>query len=191
MRKRRPFNRDGTTADGPLPAWARNRWVALILFIAVLALAEWLRGPASPSRGPAPTSPLAGSPRLVDGDSFHLGGDEVRLVGIDAPEGRQTCTRNGAIWPCGEDSWRTLMQLIAKRSISCTARERDQHGRVLAVCFAGQTELNREMVASGMAVAYGNYEREEAAARAARRGLWSGEFERPKAWRRQHGTGRE
>lgn len=128
---------------------------------------------------------------MVDGDSFFLGSDEVRLVGIDAPEGRQTCTRGSTTWPCGEDARRKLAQLIGGRPITCKANERDQHHRMLAICSVDGRELNREMVAAGMAVAYGNYEREEAAARAAKSGLWSGEFERPRQWRRDQGRGRD
>ena len=43
------------------------------------------------------------------------------------------------------------------------------------------------MVAAGWAVAYGDYRAEEAAARAARRGLWCTEFVAPEDWRAQKG----
>lgn len=130
---------------------------------------------------------ISGRARLVDGDSFHLGAHEVRLEGIDAPEGPQTCIRNGRSWPCGEDARSELARLIGGREIACRARKRDQHRRLLATCTAGGRDLNAAMVEQGFAVAYGRYEREEKAAAAARRGLWSGEFERPREWRRLHG----
>ncbi|MDO9384123.1 MAG: thermonuclease family protein [Hyphomicrobiaceae bacterium] len=168
----------------------RNRWLATLVLILALAGLQWLQQSTGGS-GNVPAEGVSGQPRLVDGDSFHLGREEVRLVGIDAPEGRQSCTRGGVNWPCGEESRRTLARLIGGRLVSCRAVERDQHGRLLGVCTVEGRELNREMVASGLALAYGNYEREEAAARAAKRGLWSGEFERPRDWRRQHGRGRD
>lgn len=168
----------------------RNRWLATAILIAVLLALQWVQRSLHHSGGAVPENGVSGRPNLVDGDSFHLGNEEVRLVGIDAPEGRQTCTRASATWPCGEESRRALARLIGGRPISCTAAERDQHGRLLGVCSVDGRELNREMVASGMALAYGNYEREEATARAAKRGLWSGQFERPREWRRQHGRGR-
>lgn len=168
----------------------RNRWAATALLIVVLL--QWLQQhSARDQASPVPAGGVSGQPRLVDGDSFHLGGEEVRLVGIDAPEGRQSCTRNAVSWPCGEESRRTLARLVGGKPVSCRTNERDQHGRLLAVCSVDGRDLNREMVASGMALAYGNYEREEASARSAKRGLWSGEFERPRDWRRQHGRGRE
>lgn len=45
---------------------------------------------------------LAGSIRVVDGDTIEVAGTTYRLHGIDAPEAGQTCKRaNGKIWQCG------------------------------------------------------------------------------------------
>lgn len=184
---KRPVGRE---ADWRRRGW-RARWLALGGLLLLMVGLQWLHQQLNPRGGPVPSEPAQGHPHLVDGDSFTLGGEEVRLVGIDAPEGRQTCTRNGQPWPCGEESRRALARLIAGRRIVCRAVERDQHGRLLGICSAGDQELNREMVASGHAVAYGNYEKEQAAARSARVGLWSGQFQQPKAWRREHGRGHE
>ncbi len=169
----------------------RERWIGLAGLIFLLLALQWLQQHVPRQGGPVPAEPVRGHPRLVDGDSFFMGADEVRLVGIDAPEGRQTCTREGRSWPCGEEARRQLSRLIAGRAIVCRAVERDQHGRLLGVCSAGEQELNREMVESGLALAYGKYEKEQAAARSARRGLWSGEFQRPREWRRQRGSAAE
>lgn len=133
---------------------------------------------------------VEGHPKLVDGDSFFLNGTQVRMVGIDAPEGKQTCDRQGRSWPCGEESRSQLARLIGGRSISCRGDEPDQHGRMLGTCSVNGLNLNREMVASGMAVSFGaQYNREERDARDARRGLWSGTFQRPQDWRHAHGIG--
>jgi endonuclease YncB( thermonuclease family) len=188
-------NRRWGTSSSSRSNWRRpgprQRWLGLAALVLVLLALQWLQHRYWPPNGPVPADPVRGHPRLVDGDSFSLAGEEVRLVGIDAPEGRQTCMRNQKSWPCGEDARRELARLIAGRVVVCRAAERDQHGRLLGICSVGDQVLNRDMVASGLALAYGNYEKEEAAARAARRGLWAGEFERPKAWRRQHGGGGE
>jgi len=39
---------------------------------------------------------ITGTAHAVDGDSLEMAGTRVRLLGIDAPEGRQTCQRGGA-----------------------------------------------------------------------------------------------
>ncbi len=131
-------------------------------------------------------STVAGVARLIDGDSLTIGDYEVRLLGIDAPEGRQTCLRAGKSWPCGEDARRHLKSLIAGRQLQCSVVTRDRHGRLLSRCRAGDLDLNSEMVQSGFAVAFGDYDTEEREARSAGRGLWSGTFDRPKDWREQH-----
>ena len=71
-----------------------NRWLATLVLILALAGLQWLQQRTQLPGGGAdvPVDGVSGQPRLVDGDSFHLGSDEVRLVGIDAPEGRQACT---------------------------------------------------------------------------------------------------
>lgn len=159
-----------------------RRWVVLVGLLAVAVLADRIRQSGLPAE-------VTGTPRLVDGDSFRLGVHEVRLVGIDAPEGRQTCTRQGASWDCGEAARRELARLVVGAVISCSVEERDEHGRLLAVCRAGGRDLNREMVALGLAVAYGRYRDAEQEARGANRGLWAGEFERPRDWRRRQSGG--
>jgi endonuclease YncB( thermonuclease family) len=40
-----------------------------------------------------------------------------------------------------------------------------------------------------MALSYGDFVKEEMAARIARRGLWNSEFEKPRDWRRRNGVG--
>ncbi|MBA4131866.1 MAG: nuclease [Hyphomicrobium sp.] len=133
---------------------------------------------------------IDGRPRLVDGDSFFMGQTEVRMQGIDAPEGRQTCTREGRDWRCGEEAKRTLQRLTGGQPIRCDIHSTDQHGRKLATCFsASGANLNAAMVAEGYAVAFGAYESEERQAKSARRGIWGAEFERPQDWRRRNNGG--
>ena len=174
-----------------LEYWLRRRDVQRWLGVAVLLLIAGLSGRIGDKvRAPdVPTGGVEGYPRLVDGDSFHLGRDEVRLKGIDAPEGKQTCRRAGKEWSCGEDSRAELQRLIGGQKIICQVAERDQHGRLLGYCTAGTRDLNGGMVSSGMALSYGGYIKEETAAKLARRGLWGSEFQRPREWRREHGIG--
>lgn len=166
----------------------RSRDLVRAIVVAVLAVIAGLLGRTWQPQGDAvDVATVEGRPRLVDGDSFFLGTREVRLEGIDAPEGRQTCRRNGAEVRCGEEAKRELQRLIGSRPITCAVDKKDQHGRLLSFCKSGDRDLNREMVENGFAVSFGSqYQAEERRARAAKRGLWAGEFERPSDWRRQN-----
>lgn len=147
------------------------------------------RQPGGPLE-PGESGELSGFAKIIDGDSFRMDGSEVRLVGIDAPEGRQMCQRDGRDWDCGEEARRQLQRLIGGQRVVCRSVERDKHGRYLGTCEAGGRTLNAAMVESGFAVSYGSYRSEERAAKAARRGMWSGTFQMPRDWRRDRGIGR-
>ena len=127
-----------------------------------------------------------GAAFVVDGDPLALGGRRIRLVGIDAPEYGETCRRAGSAYACGRLARQALVEAIAGRPVSCSGNRVDRYGRLLGDCRAGEADLNRAQVAAGWAVAYGDFEAEERAARAAGLGLWAGEFEWPQDWRRRH-----
>ena len=130
---------------------------------------------------------VQGWAKVIDGDSLIINEMRIRLVGIDAPEGPQTCTKNGKSWRCGVESARALRKLIGKRKVACESHGTDKHDRMLAVCTAGGAELNRWMVENGWAVSYSDYPAEERAAERAKRGIWSSKFDRPRSWRELHG----
>jgi endonuclease YncB( thermonuclease family) len=131
---------------------------------------------------------IAGRAAIIDGDSFEIGSAGVRLFGIDAPEGRQSCTRGGREWACGTEAERKLRSLIGGRTVTCTRRDVDSYGRIVAVCRSGAADLSAEMARSGFATAYRRYSSdyvdEENEARAARRGIWAGDFTTPENYRR-------
>jgi endonuclease YncB( thermonuclease family) len=138
--------------------------------------------------GCAPAADLSGRATVVDGDSLQMGGASIRIFGIDAPEGRQTCAREGRSWDCGETAARELRTLIGTRTLHCTERDIDTYGRIVAVCTNGETDLGAAMVRAGFALAYRQfsdaYVDEEREARDARRGIWVGSFTPPWDWRR-------
>lgn len=132
---------------------------------------------------------VAGSARVVDGDTFSVGAERVRLWGIDAPEGRQVCQNaQGQGYACGDVARDQLVSLIGGRVVRCEVRDRDPYGRAVARCLAGSTDLGEAMVRAGWAVNYvqfssGAYATAEAEARRDRRGLWAGRFAAPSTWR--------
>jgi endonuclease YncB( thermonuclease family) len=158
------------------------------LLLALLAVGFGATG------GAAAQERIAGRPKIVDGDSFAIGTVGVRLFGVDAPEGRQACTRGGREWRCGDAAAAELRRLVGSRDVTCVRRDEDDYGRIVAVCRAGTTDLGAAMVRAGLAVAYRRYSSdyvdEEREAQAARRGVWAGEFAAPEAFRRDERAGR-
>jgi len=132
-----------------------------------------------------PARELVGTAQAIDGDSVRLLGEELRLEGIDAPEYRQNCmARDGRSVACGREARRALQAMLARGVTHCEIGKADRYGRGLARCRQGDTDINAIMVREGHAVSYGAYRAEEDEARAAGRGIWAMQFERPEAWRR-------
>lgn len=148
------------------------------------------------ARAAVPQERIAGRAKILDGDSFEIGSTSVRLFGIDAPEGRQSCTRsNGSSWRCGDAAAAELRRLVGSREVACVRRDTDDYGRTVAVCRAGNLDLGAAMVRAGLAVAYRRYSDdyvdEEREAQRARRGVWAGQFVTPEEYRRDERNARE
>lgn len=130
---------------------------------------------------------LSGPAAVIDGDTIHVGGNRVRLHGVDAPEGDQTCIAGDRRWHCGEYASRALADLIGSRTVDCKETARDRYGRIVAVCRLGLTDLSAWLAAEGWAVAYRRYSTayvsHEHSARSTRRGIWRGRFVLPWDWR--------
>lgn len=134
--------------------------------------------------GPAQAADITGRASVIDGDTIEIQGQRIRLYAIDAPESSQICAdADNRAWRCGRDAALLLDRLLSGRTVACTIIDRDRYGRVVARCAVGGDDMNRRMVAEGLAVAYTAYGRDyapdEAEARTARRGLWSGRFVMP------------
>ena len=131
---------------------------------------------------------VSGMARVIDGDTIDIAGQRIRLHGIDTPEAKQTCQREGVTWLCGAVATKTLRRLIGGARVTCIRRDKDRYGRVVAVCHANGLDLNAAMVQSGIALAYRKYSDDyigqEISAKAGRRGLWAGQFVPPWDWRR-------
>jgi endonuclease YncB( thermonuclease family) len=174
----------------PRPKLRRPLWyaVGMAAFVGV-ALGGLM--PLMPATGTA-AGTITGAAKATDGDTLEIAGQKVRLLGLDAPEGKQVCQRDGREWRCGDGATLALRSLVAGRAVVCEVKGHDRYQRALAVCTAGGMDVAREMVRRGLAVAYypargvrgPSYEAEEAEAEAAQRGLWGGSFVRPSDWRK-------
>ena len=69
---------------------------------------------------------ITGKPRIVDGDTIHIGKIKIRLHGIDAPEMKQTCkTSKGKEQMCGVLAKQALERLVRGQDVTCA---RATHG---------------------------------------------------------------
>lgn len=132
----------------------------------------------------------AESVRVIDGDGLRIGGQSIRLWGIDAPELRQTCSQAGKPYPCGERARDALKAALGGAVPLCQVIERDRFGRSVAWCSANGHDLAARMVAEGWALDWprysgGAYDAQQEAAKQAGRGLWAGFFSAPWDWRKR------
>jgi len=142
---------------------------------------------------PAAEAEIAGMTRVTDGDTLRMGQTRIRLFGIDAPEGKQSCERDGLAWLCGQEAGKYLREMVAGQTLTCQEKDRDRYGRSVAMCrLPDGRDIGAEMVAAGMALAYrqyggSTYDAEEADAKNTGRGVWAEGviFRAPWEWRRQ------
>jgi endonuclease YncB( thermonuclease family) len=176
------------------PAVQRPRSASSWIVLAVAALAawaysEWTKTP--PASGRIDGEAIAGAVRVVDGDSLEIGEARIRLFGIDAPELRQLCRdAKGSDVTCGLAARDALTRLIGGRDVSCAPAEAPSYDRIVAICTVGGQDLSEAMARDGHAIelkahSKGRYAAVERAARDARRGIWTGAFERPSEWRQR------
>jgi endonuclease YncB( thermonuclease family) len=173
----------------------------LAVFLAVLAAVSVL--PHGTGHDPAPSGPeaqattdsaarkgrlatdaVAGALVVIDADTFDVGGERVRLYGVDAPERDQTCLDPlGRSWACGEWVTEQVRLRWGGQPAECEGVTRDRYGRLVARCAVGGEDLGAVLVAEGIAFAYRAYSRDyvaiEDAAREAGAGMWRGRFTAP------------
>ena len=137
---------------------------------------------------------LAGVATVLDADTFIVAEARVRLIGIDAPEGRQLCRLQDRDWPCGQAATTAVDELVGTDPVACEVYGYDRWDRALAVCYQNGVDLNAEIVRSGWALAWypetgavvgPTYDDAQDEAELKSAGIWQGAFQDPWAWRRQ------
>ena len=167
--------------------------VAAVVSVAVILKPDWVGAALNTDLPPLPPvvaefdtgqqADISGHARIVDGDGLEIGGQRIRLHGVDAFETRQMCGPHA----CGRASADALRNLVGGRPVDCTEMDRDRYGRIVAVCHAGGQDLGAAQVRRGHAVAYTRYSQryvlEERAARRENAGAWAYGFTPPEDWR--------
>ena len=180
----------------------RNQWIGvrslmrLLSILLALAVVSVLSLHAAPLR-----TVTATITRISDGDTVQAVTPEgtklkVRLYGIDAPE-----TSKGKIpgEPFGNDSRNYLAMLVSQKSVRVEIRDIDRYRRMVAILWLAERNVNQEMIAAGMAEAYGEYLKgpyrspflqAEQEAKTQGKGIWSqgDRYERPSQFRKRTGN---
>lgn len=149
-----------------------GKWATVLGGIAAVlssALVAWFYFASAAAQ----TTTVAGVASVVDGDTIEIHGQRVRLSGIDAPESGKRC---GTVNVYQRASL-ALSNFIGSRTVSCAVSDHDRHGRAVARCSVGGTDLGDHMVEQGWARDWprysgGEYADEEARARIDHRGIW-------------------
>ncbi len=167
--------------------WLR-RLFALLLLVGLLAVVAFMRAPSERL-----TDADGARVYVLDGDSLRIGNRTIRIEGVDAVELHQLCRAADDVqWSCGVQAREALGRIVAQGDLVCESRAADRFGRALSRCTTrGSRNLAADLVAQGWAVsgdgrAFGHYIAEQDEARAARRGIWRGGFDRPADWRAAH-----
>ena len=126
--------------------------------------------------------------KVIDGDTIALGDQRIRLWGIDAPEIRQQCVRDGASYPCGRAAKAILEALVGSESVACGQVAEDRYRRSVGRCWASGKDIGEAVVRAGWALDHSRYSRgfyasAEQHARNLQVGIWAGTFAAPWHWR--------
>jgi endonuclease YncB( thermonuclease family) len=152
-------------------------------------LATWQGGPRVVD---ASDTSLTGRASIIDGDTIEIRGERIRILDIDAPESRQTCSyTDGTQWRCGQQAALALSDWIGQQTVACATTKRDKYGRWLARCAVDGHDLGEWMAAQGWVVPFRDCKCEtirsaSESARLQNRGIWAGTFMMPWDWRAAH-----
>ena len=93
---------------------------------------------------------------MVDGDTFWMGGEKVRIAGIDAPETHPSRCEDEA--RLGNAATERLHALLNSGAVTMTSidRDRDVYGRLLRNVAVNGEDVGEAMVSAGVAREYGS-----------------------------------
>ena len=121
--------------------------------------------------------------KIIDGDTIILNGEKIRFSGIDTPELKQTCLKDGQEVPCGMTAKSLLAEKIGNATVECISEGKDTYKRTLAECFVNGESLSKFLVRSGYAFAYRKYStkfiKDEEFAKENKLGMWAMMFQYP------------
>jgi endonuclease YncB( thermonuclease family) len=107
-------------------------------------------GPQQLGEG-GPISPT-GNLYIIDGDTFAIGKERIRIAGMDAPETHPPrCMREAQL---GLAAAAKLEQLLESGTVTMGPATRDKYGRELRQVFVDGVDVAQTMIAAGLASSY-------------------------------------
>ncbi|MCV9910052.1 thermonuclease family protein [Brucella sp. HL-2] len=146
---------------------------------------------AVPANVSEPEREIIGTASVIDADTIEIHGQRIRLFGIDAPEGRQTCRdAEDKEYRCGQVGANALDEYIQmSQPIRCQKKDTDRYNRMVATCETAKGEdVAAWLVRSGHALDWprysqGRYREDQRLADQEGIGIWQGQFIEPWEWR--------
>ena len=110
---------------------------------------------------PSFSDEIIGSAKIIDGDTLKIENEKIRLLGIDAPEIKQTSKKPYLTialftfyqdYNCGENAKLQLEKYIKKKIIKCIYHSKDKWNRLIGECYLEKKSINSWMVKNGYAI---------------------------------------
>jgi endonuclease YncB( thermonuclease family) len=96
---------------------------------------------------------------VIDGDTFSVGGQRIRVAGIDAPETHPPrCMEEARL---GLAATQKLKELLGSGTVTISGSGHDQYGRELREVRVNGRDVGEAMLAAGLARSYAGEKRQE------------------------------
>ena len=141
--------------------------------------------PPPARRAESPIHTIAGNAYVTGGDGVQVAGQEVRLVGLNAPEwDPQAEHQDGSWFDHGRHVKSVLIKEIGGKHVRVSVEGTDRFGRLLGTVTCEGRDIGEWLVREGHALAAydDRYKPVQREARKAKRGMWA----HPHAWVHRH-----
>jgi hypothetical protein len=92
-------------------------------------------------------------PYVIDGDTFGVGSEHIRIAGMDAPETHPPrCMQEAQL---GLAATAKLKELLSSGTVTMSGSGRDQYGRELRQVSVNGVDVAQTMIGAGLARSYG------------------------------------
>lgn len=176
-------------------SFSNEKQLYTICFLTIIVLLYYITSPegfntllTDQNLGTNTHKEIKGHAQIIDGDSIIVANHEIRILHIDAPEYKQTCTdKNNNEYPCGQDTKIFLAKSLSKHPTICKISGKDVYNRYLANCSNNNRDISELMIKNGWAIIYKQpsfYFSDQEYARLNKLGIWQGDFLIPKIYRK-------